>query len=203
MTRQLYQLTLEALLAHDTSQTLLWIDANQLEVFKATYGPSAYICRYMKCSRATHGFDTPMRRDEHEAAHQRKYRCTYPSCVYFSSGFATKNSLNRHNEAYHSTILKNASLSEGIVLALRQVRRSPAFHDLRLGKSTNEQHPTNQIENSRKKARVEHTESKEAELRRRIQAIQEQQRVKVATSLLKHRQVSLNLIFKERRQMLT
>jgi hypothetical protein len=68
-----------------------------------------------------------MNRDEHEAAHQRKYRCANPSCVSFTSGFTTKAALNRHNEKYHPTFMKNISLSEGIVLALRQApnRKQP------------------------------------------------------------------------------
>jgi hypothetical protein len=122
-TRHYYQLTLEALLANNASRTFPWADANQLQLFKETYGPSAFICRYVHCRRSTDGFDTSKKRDEHETAHQRRYRCAYPLCVSFTTGFATKAALNRHNEKYHPTILENIGLAEGIVLALRQAPR--------------------------------------------------------------------------------
>lgn len=126
-TRHHYQLTLEALLAGHASRTFLGIDVNQLQIFKETYGPSAFTCRYVHCARATDGFETSKKRDEHESAHQRKYRCAHPSCVSFACGFATKRSLNRHNEKYHPTHAKSISLSEGIVLAIRQApkRKQP------------------------------------------------------------------------------
>jgi hypothetical protein len=57
------------------------------------------------CSRVTDGFDFSMKRDEHEAAHQRKYRCVYPSCALFSTGFATESALNQHISKYHPTLV--------------------------------------------------------------------------------------------------
>lgn len=42
-------------------------------------------------------------------------------------------------------LMKDISLSEGISLALRQIRKSPAVHDLRLARSSGVQEAANQI----------------------------------------------------------
>jgi hypothetical protein len=127
----MYQVTLEDLLTGSAVKVPSWVDPNQFRFFKEKFGPSAFMCRYTHCSRAAEGFDSMKKRDDHEAAHQRKYRCCHTSCVSYSTGFAMKNALSRHNEKYHPAVVPNISLSEGIVLALRQVRKSPAVDNLR------------------------------------------------------------------------
>ena len=76
--------------------------------------PGAFVCRYPYCLRATWGFDSPKQRDAHEATHEQKFRCAYTSCVSFSTGFATRRALKRHNETYHTTVNSHSSLSETI-----------------------------------------------------------------------------------------
>jgi hypothetical protein len=58
--------------------------------------------------------------------------------VSFSCGFATKGALHRHNGKYHAAVVNSVNLSEGISLALRQIRKSPAVRNLRL-QNTSEQ----------------------------------------------------------------
>ncbi len=118
-TRHLYRLALEELLTGNAAQDFLWVDPNQLRFFRETFGSSAFICRYTHCSRATEGFDSAKRRDDHEAAHQRKYRCGHISCLSYLTGFSTRSALNQHNDRYHPTAVQDMSLSKGIALVLR------------------------------------------------------------------------------------
>jgi len=85
-----------------------------LREFREIFGPSAYICRYLHCARATDGFDSMKQREIHEATHQRKFRCAHPSCAYFSSGFATRGALNKHNERYHEVIKDDKTFASAI-----------------------------------------------------------------------------------------
>jgi hypothetical protein len=105
---------LEHLLGIEGTQSLPGIDEKQLRNFRETYGPSAFICRYLHCSKATDGFDSRQQRDTHEATHQRKFRCVHPSCAYFHSGFATRGALNKHNEKYHNVVSDRGTLAEAI-----------------------------------------------------------------------------------------
>lgn len=107
------------------------MDLDQLKLFKETYGPSAFICRYAHCSRANSGFQSARKREEHESTHQRKYRCAYPSCTFFAIGFSTKGKLGQHNEKYHAVHVKNINLLDAVSLTLRQIRRTPATNNLR------------------------------------------------------------------------
>ncbi|KAH7308822.1 hypothetical protein BKA65DRAFT_174630 [Rhexocercosporidium sp. MPI-PUGE-AT-0058] len=98
---------------------------------ESIFGPAAYVCRYLHCSKATDGFDSLKKRETHEAAHQRKFRCTDTSCASFAMGFTTKNALCRHNEKWHRIateftrllvlLLGNPS-TKGISLADREHR---------------------------------------------------------------------------------
>ncbi|KAH6714004.1 hypothetical protein BKA61DRAFT_428897, partial [Leptodontidium sp. MPI-SDFR-AT-0119] len=99
--RHSYQETVEALLSPRAADYFPDLDSGPLDNFVGIYGPAAYVCRYIHCSKATDGFDTFKQRDAHEAAHQRKFRCADSSCASFATGFTTRNALNRHNEKWH------------------------------------------------------------------------------------------------------
>jgi hypothetical protein len=100
----------EALLEQQASQSFLLIKPATLRFFSETYGKSAFVCRYLHCVRATQGFDSSQQRNNHEATHERKFRCAETSCASFSLGFATKIALKRHNEKYHAAFNSQGSL---------------------------------------------------------------------------------------------
>jgi hypothetical protein len=108
--RSSYQQTLEVLLSEEATTRFPDIPTALLQSFCDTFGPSAYICRYLHCSRSTDGFHSLKLRDTHEATHQRPYRCADPSCHSFHSGFATTRALKKHNNKYHATIKNDESL---------------------------------------------------------------------------------------------
>jgi hypothetical protein len=101
-------------LSSRASQIFPGIDHQQLQAFAEIFGHSAFVCRYFNCIRATQGFNSSKQRAAHEATHERKFRCTDSSCVSFSTGFAKRNDLNRHNEKYHTSVGSYISLSETI-----------------------------------------------------------------------------------------
>jgi hypothetical protein len=101
------------------------VDSKELHVFRETYGPSAFVCRYLYCTKATDGFDTLRERDSHEATHQRKFRCAYSTCVHFARGFATRAVLNKHNEMYHNIVKSGRTLASAIA-AQKTARPSQA-----------------------------------------------------------------------------
>lgn len=124
--RQQYQLTLESLLNDEVTQFLQGINAEVLQKFRQTFGPSAHVCRYLRCPRATDGFESSKQRDSHETSHQRKYRCAYPKCVFHTNGFANKASLTKHNETYHAVVEDVDNLASKI--AVKKVRKEvPKF----------------------------------------------------------------------------
>jgi hypothetical protein len=128
-----YQSAVESLLNPQAMLLFPRLDEEKLRLFRETFGPSAFVCRYLHCVRANEGFDTPRKRDLHEAVHQRKFRCSSPSCVNYSTGFATRASMNRHNEKYHNNVEDIAtSLSEKIsVLMISSEKASRQPQDLR------------------------------------------------------------------------
>lgn len=97
---------MEALLDANAIQSFPELDIRALQRFANTYGPAAYVCRYIHCNKATDGFDTLKKRGAHEAAHQRKFRCADSSCVSFAAGFTSRNALNRHNEKWHRVVTR-------------------------------------------------------------------------------------------------
>ncbi|KAH7355340.1 hypothetical protein BKA65DRAFT_395437 [Rhexocercosporidium sp. MPI-PUGE-AT-0058] len=101
--RQNYQEIVEGILGGDLPDNFLLSKATELVSFKA-YGPSAFVCHYIHCNRAIDGFSTAGQRDSHEAHHERKFRCAIVTCVSFEAGFATRSSLKKHNDKYHSMI---------------------------------------------------------------------------------------------------
>jgi hypothetical protein len=115
---------MEALLDARPSPRFPSIGEDALQSFRKKFGPSAYVCRYLQYSRATNGFDSAKQRTAHEATHQRKFRCEHPSCAYFSSGFATRSALKKHNENYHPVIQSTESLASAVAaLTLRNTPR--------------------------------------------------------------------------------
>jgi hypothetical protein len=75
------------------------VSAEELELFKNQFGTSAFTCRLRSCPRATLGFDSERLRLEHEMAHVRRLRCTFPACQYppFVSAQALKNHVTKHH----------------------------------------------------------------------------------------------------------
>jgi hypothetical protein len=124
--RQSYQTSVELLLTSRASQILPGIDPQKLQAFAETFGPSAFVCRHFNCIRATQGFNSSKQRAAHEATHERRYRCTDTKCVNFSTGFAKRSDLNRHNEQYHTTANSYISLSETISRAIELPLRTKA-----------------------------------------------------------------------------
>ncbi|KAF8859961.1 PLU-1-domain-containing protein [Acephala macrosclerotiorum] len=112
--RHYYQISVESLLDPRASEKFPRIHPSQLQSFLGTFGLSAFVCRYIHCSRATQGFDSFKQRANHEATHARNFRCAHLSCVSFSTGFATKAALNRHNQKYHTAVDSHISLAETI-----------------------------------------------------------------------------------------
>ncbi|KAH6719009.1 hypothetical protein BKA61DRAFT_629792 [Leptodontidium sp. MPI-SDFR-AT-0119] len=98
-----YQEIVEGVIEGDLPASLLLSKANELASFRKVYGPSAFVCRYVHCSRATDGFVTARQRDSHEEHHERKFRCAIVTCAFFAAGFATRGALKKHNDKYHSS----------------------------------------------------------------------------------------------------
>ena len=112
--RHHYQQTAEFLLDDRALVTFPEINKKDLKAFRDTYGASAYVCRYLHCFFSTDGFESPSQRATHESKHQRRFRCAHSSCVYFTTGFVTRNLLNRHNGRYHPAIAEGPSLADSI-----------------------------------------------------------------------------------------
>lgn len=77
------------------------VSAEELELFKSQFRTSAYTCRLKSCPRATLGFETEKSRLEHELAHVRRFRCTFPACHF--PPFASAQALKGHVNKYHDT----------------------------------------------------------------------------------------------------
>jgi hypothetical protein len=107
---------LECLLSGEGDHLLSDINGYQLRNFRDTYGTSAFVCRYLHCSKATDGFDSLQQRDTHEAKHQRKFRCAHPFCAYFHSGFTTRSALKKHNQKYHGAVEDRGTLAQAIIV---------------------------------------------------------------------------------------
>lgn len=76
------------------------ISAEELELFKSQFRSAAYTCRLKSCPRATMGFDTDKARLDHELAHVRKFRCTFPDCHF--PPFVSAQALKGHSNRYHN-----------------------------------------------------------------------------------------------------
>jgi hypothetical protein len=76
------------------------VSAEELELFKNQFRTSAFTCRLNSCPRATLGFESEKLRLEHEMAHVRRFRCTFPGCKY--PPFVSAQSLTNHLNKYHN-----------------------------------------------------------------------------------------------------
>src|SRR5579871_2454248 len=76
------------------------VSAEELELFKNQFRTSAFTCRLNSCPRATLGFESEKLRLEHEMAHMRRFRCTFPGCKY--PPFVSAQSLKSHLNKYHN-----------------------------------------------------------------------------------------------------
>jgi hypothetical protein len=124
-----YQRTTEFLLDEKALVTFPEINKTDLQAFRETYGASAFVCRYLHCAFSTDGFESSSQRAKHESQHQRRFRCAHSSCVYFKTGFITRNLLTKHNERYHPAIVEGPSLVESLApppLAREMVVEAPS-----------------------------------------------------------------------------
>ena len=97
--RRRYQYIVEFLLGSSTC--VGGIEQGLLDLFKETYGGSAFVCRYLKCPRASNGFSSSREREAHETVHVKRLKCADTMCEFYIAGFATKTALQRHNRTYH------------------------------------------------------------------------------------------------------
>lgn len=116
-----YQRAIETLIGSVASHVFLGIDPPILQSFRETFGFSGFVCRHIRCIRATDGFITKKQRDAHEATHQRKFRCAHTMCEWYSIGFTSRAALSKHNEKYHPVIRDEETLANAFAaLKLRQ-----------------------------------------------------------------------------------
>lgn len=78
------------------------LDAHSLSEFRKTYGPTAFVCDFYQCARASNGFISANARDEHRALHILQFYCPESKCIYSSSGFSKPNLLQKHIQHHHS-----------------------------------------------------------------------------------------------------
>jgi hypothetical protein len=96
-----YQDTVRYLLGCPNTNLPEGISAATLASFKSVYTDSAFICRYLDCPRHSHGFSSATKRNDHENTHAKPLRCGYPSCEFFTRGFASRGGLLRHKNKCH------------------------------------------------------------------------------------------------------
>ena len=72
----------------------------QLSVFKSTYGPTAFVCRFFGCTQSTTGFANDQLRRQHELTHAPPLICNNSSCTYGLS-FGSLEALKRHMRENH------------------------------------------------------------------------------------------------------
>lgn len=72
----------------------------QLSIFKSTYGPTAFVCRFFGCTQSTTGFANDQLRRQHELIHAPPLLCNNSSCSYGLS-FGSLEALKRHMRENH------------------------------------------------------------------------------------------------------
>jgi hypothetical protein len=81
------------------------LSREQLASFKQHYGSSAFVCRFRGCPRATDGYSTERRREDHESLqHSGGIKCSKESCSWSRMGFKNAAALRRHMQNFHSTL---------------------------------------------------------------------------------------------------
>lgn len=101
------------------------ISAEELELFKSQFRTSAYTCRLKACPRATLGFEMDKACLDHELAHVRKFRCTFPDCHF--PPFVSAQALKGHANKYHNPNPAPKSIRN--VRTSPAQRRAPSRHD--------------------------------------------------------------------------
>ena len=76
----------------------------QLSIFKSTYGPTAFVCRFFGCTNSTTGFANDQLRRQHELIHTPPLICNNSSCTYGLS-FGSLEALKRHMRENHEDTL--------------------------------------------------------------------------------------------------
>lgn len=72
----------------------------QLSIFKSTYGPTAFVCRFFGCTQSTTGFANDQLRRQHELIHAPPLLCNNSNCTYGLS-FGSLEALKRHMRENH------------------------------------------------------------------------------------------------------
>ena len=98
---QKYEKYVELLLRSSDPALVGDIEPQQLQNFRNMYGGQSYFCRYSTCASSTNGFSSQGTRDQHEAAHVRKYKCDVLNCFMGNQGFKNERELKLHCQKYH------------------------------------------------------------------------------------------------------
>ena len=93
--RAKYQAIVEVLLEKDDPSD------EALKDFKRTHHSGKFLCRFRHCPRAFQGFDSSHRREEHEATHKPRFKCTDLFCGLNGWTFESRVSMKRHTDQYH------------------------------------------------------------------------------------------------------
>ena len=77
-----------------------------LSHFKDCFGPSAFVCRYVRCSRSSVGFKTETELAKHQALHKPRFECSDIGCEHATLGFRSARALRDHKQKYHTEATK-------------------------------------------------------------------------------------------------
>ena len=88
--------------------------------FAARCRSGSYFCRYWSCPRAIQGFISSELRQEHEASHAPRFRCSDSACGFFGRDLKNRTAMKKHYDKYHS----DDGLA-AIPTSLRQVSAGP------------------------------------------------------------------------------
>ncbi len=69
--------------------------------FAARCRSGSYFCRYRSCPRAIQGFISSDLRQEHEASHAPRFRCSDSACGFFGRDLKNRTAMKKHNDKYH------------------------------------------------------------------------------------------------------
>jgi hypothetical protein len=77
------------------------ISQQELMAFQEEFGPTAFVCDFRRCERATFGFSSKARLVDHRARHDGILKCPVQGCAYNDVGFTTIKSLRGHQRNRH------------------------------------------------------------------------------------------------------
>ncbi|KAI5925083.1 hypothetical protein F4810DRAFT_660893 [Camillea tinctor] len=72
------------------------------ETIYRLYGNSVFYCEKAFCHRYRHGFPTKQDRDKHLVLHNRPYHCFIEDCVFYDTGFSSKDARTKHISQTHN-----------------------------------------------------------------------------------------------------